>query len=416
MRATDPRSGRRDARASAALLLVALLLVALAAACGDDAASSGATATGATVGSTGASATSSTTTTTTGGAGGEGQGGAAPATIPYVYVGTNADKIFTMLLDRETGALSPIAEIDGGASPNFLAVDPAHERLFAGNAGSSEVSAFDLDPSDGTLTFVNSVSSEGSGPAYVAVDHSGGWVLVANYGGGTIASLAIEGDGSLGASGAVVSAGQNPHLIRQHPDGMVYVPCLGSEYVRPYLLDEVTGELTAPPGAQDLGLPPGSGPRHLDFHPTLPVVYVVNELDDSVVTATRAPDGTLTPVQTLSTLPGGFDPDQNTCADIHVTPDGRYLYASNRGHDSLAIFAVDAQAGTLTALGHQPTGGSTPRNFAIDPEGEILLVANQQSAEIVTFRIDGASGLLTELVTTPVEGNPAFVGVFTQLR
>jgi 6-phosphogluconolactonase len=393
-------------RAFAAFSLLA------AAACGDDASSDASSAGSA---STGPGAGSGTGATGSTGSGTGGAGGGAAETVPFVYVGTSADKIFTMMLDRETGELAPLGEIDAGAGPSFLAADPAHDFLYAINAGSSEVASFTIDGATGALTFLNRVSAEGSGPAHVSVDRSGAWVFVANYGSGHVASLAVEPDGSLGAAATVDLAGQNAHLILAGPDNAhVYVPCLGSNYVRVYPFDAGTGVLAAPAPGTELALPAGSGPRHLDFHPTLDVVYVVNELGDSVVVAQRSAQGTLAAIQTVDTLPAGFDGDQNACADIHVTPDGRYVYASNRGHNSLAIYSVDPATGTLTPLGHQSTGGDWPRNFSVDPAGEIVLVANQQSDNIVTFRIDPATGMLTQLVTTPTEGGPAFVGVITQ--
>ncbi len=391
------------------------ILLSLVTGCGDDGANtSGVDASSAGTGTATGSASTSGTASTGSGTGGEGGSGGDPqATTPYVYVGTSADRIFVMLLDRDTGGLSPVGDIDGGPNPSFLASDPEHRYLFAANEGSSEVSSFAIEPSDGTLTFISRVDSQGSGPAH----DSGSWLFAAHYGSGHAASIAIASDGTLDDTVVSVElAGQNAHQIRQDPvSGVVYVPCLGSNYVTYFGFSASDGVLDPPPGGSELDLPAGSGPRHLEFHPTLPVAYVINELGDSIVVASRDPSGPLTEIQTVPTLPDdGFDPDDNACADIHITPDGRFLYGSNRGHNTLAIYGVDAQSGMLTALGHEPTGGNWPRNFSIDPAGEILLVANQQSDMIQTFRIDGATGLLTPLVATPTNGGPAFVGVFAQ--
>jgi 6-phosphogluconolactonase len=389
-------------------------------ACGDDGQATGGSGGSTTTqtGGPGATGSTSTKSTTTGadGGGGEGSGGSPGQTVPYVYVGTSDDKIFVMLLDRDTGALSPVGEIDAGANPSFLAPDPQHRFLFAVNEGSSEVAAFSIAQSSGELTFINRVGSEGNGPAHVSVATNGEYALVANYGSGHIASIAIADDGSLDDTlVSVHQAGQNAHLIKQDPaTGFVHVPCLGSNYVRSYDLDSATGTLTPLPDGTELDMAPGSGPRHLDYHPTLDVAYVVNEQGDTVVVAERAPTGELTELQVVPTLPNGVDGDDNACADIHVSPDGRFVYASNRGHNSLAIYSVDQASGELTPIGHQGTGGDWPRNFTIDPAGEIILVANQQSDNIVAFRVDSATGLLTELVTTPTQGGPAFVGVITQ--
>jgi 6-phosphogluconolactonase len=267
------------------------------------------------------------------------------------------------------------------------------------------------------LTYINTVSSQGDGPAHVSVDATGSWLMAANYGSGHATTTAITSDGTL--DDTVISirlAGENAHQIRQDPaTGVVYVPCLGSEYVTFFGFDPADGVLDPPPPDAELDLPAGSGPRHMDFHPTLPIAYVINEHGDSIVVATRETSGPLTAIQTVPTLPDdGFDPNENFCADIHVTPDGRFVYGSNRGHNTLAIFGVDASTGMLTPIGHEPTGGDWPRNFSIDPAGEILLVANQQSDLIQTFRIDPMTGLLTPLIATPTSGSPAFVGVFTQ--
>ncbi|MBL8743094.1 MAG: lactonase family protein, partial [Myxococcales bacterium] len=266
---------------------------------------------------------------------------------------------------------------------------------------------------NGALTEIGErQSSEGNGPAYVSVDMTGQWVLVANYGGGTVAVLPILDDGSLGPAVDVESPGQNPHSIRTDASGThAYVPCLGSDIVAQFDFDPATGQLT--PMANDAVLPNGTEPRHLEFHKTLPKVYVIGEESDSLTTFSVDASGGLIDPVSISTLPNGANAGENFCADLHMHPNGEFLYGSNRGHNSIAGFAVDA-GGSVTASGHTPTDGDWPRNFGIDVEGGILLVANQQSDEVVTFAIDQTTGALTQLITTPTGSSPAWVGVIPQ--
>jgi 6-phosphogluconolactonase len=332
-----------------------------------------------------------------------------------VYVGAEDDSISVFVLDRVTGNLDPRGKVDAGQNPSFLATDPGHRFLYAVNEGSGQVAAFSIDPATGLLTFLDRKSSQGDGPAYVSVDRSGRWVLVANYGGGTVAVLPIQPDGSLGDAVDVQSPGVNPHLIRTDPTNhFAFVPCKGSDHVAQFRFDAQMGKLTPGTPAQ-VGTAPGAGPRHLEFHRDLPVVYVINENGDTLDTyALDGALGTLSPKATTSTLPAGADGSGNYCADLHLRPDARFLYGSNRGDDSLAVFAVDPASGAITPAGHQPTGGAWPRNFGIDPEGTVLLVANQHSGTVTSFRLDPTTGMPAPLGTTVTSGNPEWVGVITQ--
>jgi 6-phosphogluconolactonase len=388
-------------------IALALLLVA----CGDDdaAQSSGTPSAGSGASGSGGNGTSSSASTGSGGS-----GGTPLPTTPHVYVGTEDGTVEHYLLDRVTGALSPQGEpLDVGGNPSFLAATPDHLNLYAVDEWNDEVMAFSIDPESGALTEIGSrQSSEGGGPAHVSVDRSGQWVLVANYGSGDVAVLPIEGDGSLGPAVDVETPGENAHLILADPSNdFVFVPCLGSELVAQFTFDDATGELTANGTAP---LPEGTGPRHLDFHPSLQVVYVIGEHGDTLTTFDLEADGTLTNPDSVSTLPGGEPDDENSCADVHVRPDGAYVYGSNRGDDSIAIFAIDSSTGRATPAGHAPTGGATPRNFHIDPEGDVMLVANQGSDNVVTFSIDRASGGLDDLMTGDTANGPSWVGVVTQ--
>jgi 6-phosphogluconolactonase len=275
---------------------------------------------------------------------------------------------------------------------------------FGGQKGGL-LSAFAIDPQSGTLTLLNQQSTRGPGPCHVAVDRTGRWALVANYSGGSVACLPIQPDGRLGeATGFVQHKGssvnpqrqQGPHAHAAYFDaagGVVFVPDLGLDKVMIYRFDAHKGRLT--PGSPPwVAMAPGAGPRHMAFHPNGRFAYVINEIDSTVTAlAYDAARGALEPIQSVSTLPEGFH-GKSTTAEVAVHPSGKLLYGSNRGHDSIAAFAIDAQTGKLRLIGHESTQGKTPRNFAIDPTGSYLLAANQDSDNVVVFRIDAQSGKL----------------------
>jgi len=338
----------------------------------------------------------------------------------FAYVGGgNQIALFSMATD--TGVLTPRgAPLQVTPNPSFLAFAPAGDFLFAVNEsdnvpgiGSGAVSSFRIDPVTGGLTFINRVSSQGAGPAHVSVDHGGHFVFVANYNGGTIAVLPVADDGTLGASIASASHGGNAqaHEVVIDPSNrFLFVPNKGLSNIMQYRFDEVTGQLepNAPPA---VAFAPGAGTRHLAFHPSAPYAYAINELDDTIVALSfDAAQGTLTPIQTLPTLPAGANGANNTCAEVQVAPSGRFVYGSNRGHDSIVIYAVDAATGRLSLVGHQLTGGNTPRSFHLDRNGRVMLVANQGSNEVVSFQVDATTGLLTETSSVSAQA-PAFVGV-----
>jgi 6-phosphogluconolactonase len=384
------------------------------------AAGSGAgTGTGGSGGATSSSTVSmSTSESSAGGAGGGtgglgGTGGSAPSGTPFAYVGAEDGKIRVFTLDKEAGSLAPVQEVDGGKNPSFLAFAPNKKTLYAVNEGSDQIASFAIDGATGQLTLLNRVSSNGGGPAHVAVDATGKLVFGVNYGGGNLTMIATAADGSLGATAATLATGANAHqLVLDGSNQFAFVPNKGSDTVSQLVLDTAAGSLVfnAKPSAP---LPGGSGPRHMAFHPSAPYAYVIHENDDKITAFPYdAQNGTLgTSVQTVSTLPEGIGGDNNTCAEIAFGASGKYLYGSNRGHDSIVIFAVDAASGALTLVGHQPTGGQMPRHFSIEASGEVLLVGNQQSNEVVTFRIDPSAGTLTELATAPLPAGPGFVGV-----
>jgi 6-phosphogluconolactonase len=340
-----------------------------------------------------------------------------------LYVGTytsgDSKGIYRFHLDPATGALSPAGDPTPAVNPSFLAFHPSRRFLYAvnetGDAAadrSGAVSAFAVDPATGSLTFLNQQPSGGPAPCHLTIDAEGKHALVANYWGATVAVLPIQADGRLGPATAVVrhqgksvnperQAEPHPHSINLDPaNRFAFVADLGIDSLVAYRFDATKG-LLARHEAGSAVVKPGAGPRHLAFHPGGKDAYVINELDSTITRlAYDAAGGVMKAVQTLSTLPPGFA-GRNITAEVVVHPDGRLLFGSNRGHDSIAIFTIDAASGALSAAGHQPTGGKTPRNFAIDPTGDLLLAANQESDTIAVFRIDRASGRLAP-VGSPV--------------
>jgi len=333
-----------------------------------------------------------------------------------IYVGTYTGGvsrgIYRFDLDTTSGAATEPELAAETTNPSFLALHPNGLVLYAVNevnhfrgAGTGAVSAFAVDAT-GRLLFMNQQGSGGADPCHLAVDASGRHVLVANYSSGSLAVLPLASQGRLSPTSSVQShRGHGPDPRRQespHSHAVVFDPAgrfvleadLGTDRIHVFRFDAASGRLT-PNEHLDAALPPAAGPRHLAWHPSGRVLYSVNELN-STVTAFHfdAARGALTTVQTVPTLPDGFT-GPNTAAEIAVLPTGRYLYASNRGHDSLAVFAIEPDTGRLTPAGHVPTGGKTPRHFAIDPSNRWLLAANQDSGSITIFRLDAATGRLT---------------------
>jgi 6-phosphogluconolactonase len=292
-------------------------------------------------------------------------------------------------------------------------VHPSQRFLFAvneistfGGQKSGAVSAFAIDRRTGKLAFLNQVSSRGAGPCHLTVDKTGKYVLLANYEGGNVAVFPLLGNGRLGDASAFVQHqghGVNPqrqegphaHSIALSPDNRFALAAdLGLDELLVYRFDVARGSLAAnrPPFAK---LHPGAGPRHFDFSPNGKFVYVISEMGNTVTAFSYdAAQGVLRELQTISTLPRDFK-GENTTAEVQVHPSGKFLYGSNRGHDSIAVFAIDARTGTLTPSEHVLTQGRTPRNFAIDPTGSYLFAANQDSNNIVVFGIDSQTGHLT---------------------
>lgn len=334
-----------------------------------------------------------------------------------VYVGTYTEPksqgIYAYRFESGRGRLSSLGLAAETKNPSFLAVDPSHRFLYAVNEveeydgrKTGAVSAFAIDRKTGKLGFLNQVSSRGAGPCAVALSKTGKHLLVANYNGGSVAVFPVLGDGRLGEASAFVEhrghsvnperqEGPHAHWIETSPDNrFVLAADLGLDELLVYRFDAVTGTLA--PNAPPFGkIHPGAGPRHFTFSPSGRFVYAINEMGSSLTAFSYdAARGVLEELQTISTLPKDFT-GQNDDAEVAAHPSGRFLYGSNRGHDSIAVFAVDARKGTLTPIEYVPTQGKTPRNFAIDPTGSFLIAANQNSDNLVVFRINPKTGRLT---------------------
>jgi 6-phosphogluconolactonase len=340
----------------------------------------------------------------------------------FVYVGTYTTKteskgIYSFQFDAATGKMTAPELAAESPDPSFVAVHPDGKYLYAVNeAGkNSMVSAFALDVATGKLTLLNQLPALGEDPCYISFDRSGKFVLIANYSSGNVAVFPILPDGKLGEHTAVVedSGALGPNKERQEAphahwiepsahNRSVYVADLGLDRVLTYKFDVAKGTLA--PGAKsspaDAGDPssaalnPGTGPRHAALSRDGNYMYVLGELQSNVTVFKNDARETFRQVQQISALPGGFS-GRNDAAEIAIHRNGRFLYTSNRGHESIAVFAIEPKTGTLTLVADVPTGGKEPRHFTMDPTGQYLLAENQLSGNIVEFRIDPATGKLT---------------------
>ena len=361
-------------------------------------------------------------------------GSAAEPSRFWVFVGTFTDGaskgIYRMVFDSATGKLSEptlAAELD---NPNFLAVHPTHRYLFAVNDSSNSdrssgaVTSFALDPESGELKRIGQQPAVGMGPCHLVVNAAGKNVLVANYNDGSVAVLPVGPDGKLGPASEFIrhagkvfdpkrQGGPHAHSINLDKDNrFAVVADLGLDRVFVYKFDPIRGKLTPndPPAAK---VKDRAGPRHFAFHPDGKHAYVINEIDCTVTAFDYDPDrGTLTEIQTVPTMPVPVEPRHST-AEVVVHPSGKFLYGSNRGHDSLAVFAIEPGTGRLKLVEYQPTGGKTPRNFAIDPTGSYVLAENM-SGTIVVLRVDRETGALEptgQVVTVPTPCCAKFVPI-----
>ncbi len=339
------------------------------------------------------------------------------------FFGTGSEGIYVFELSRPTGKLTLVQVMPTLESPTFLEIHPTGKFLYSVNRGpveemqnSGSVSAYSIDGQTGKLTLLNQRPSYGSGPCHISIDHTGKWAFISNYHEGNFVVMSLFDDGLVGSSagarkhlGGSVNAErqEKPHVhsaVVSPDNNFILVSDLGTDKIHSYKLNHANGNIEDA-STPFLQVTPGCGPRHLDFHPNGRYVYSAEELTSTVAVMDYGKaTGTLTMrADSIVSLPQGFQGD-NIAADIHVHPNGKFLYMSNRGHNSLAIFSIDA-VGMIKLVGHQNTRGKTPRNFLIDAKGEFLWVANQDTDNIVTFRVNASTGKLQFAANTP--GVPA---------
>lgn len=348
-----------------------------------------------------------------------------------LFVGTytsrksKSEGIYVMKFNAETGVLSEPKLAAATEEPSFLAVSRNGKYLYSANetlkfesADSGYVSAYAIDRESGMLKFLNRQSSQGSAPCHVSITEHGDMVLVSNYLGGNVVAFRLNNDGSLApATDNKLHVGKGPNVSRQEAphchstiiddeNKLAFVNDLGIDRIVTYAIDRKSGKLTA--NGESYSTKPGAGPRHFKIHPNGKFAFVNNELDMTVTSLSYAGrSGKLTEIQTLSSLPEGYKRSNDSIADLHVSGDGRFLYVSNRGHDSIVSYSIDEKSGALSLLEFVKTGGRSPRNFALDPTGKFLLAANQTSGSVTVFRIDKETGRLAATgisasVPTPV--------------
>ena len=338
-----------------------------------------------------------------------------------VYIGTytsgksKSEGIYVYKLNLDSGQLKPYLTVKNVVEPSYLTIDKDKKYLYAVNETveyegkpSGAVSAFAINQKTGELTFLNKQASLGGAPCYITVSDNQKFVLVANYVGGNVSVYPIETGGKLGASVELKQhsgSGLNKdrqesahaHSINLDAKNRFAMACdLGVDKVFIYEFDHKNGKLK-PNAAQEIyQTKPGAGPRHFAFHKSEKFAFLINELDSTITSlAFDEKHGTLAEIQTVKSLPENYKgADKNTCADIHISPNGKFVYGSNRGHDSIAAYKIDEKTGKLEFVEHTLTGGKTPRNFVISPDGKFLLAANQNSDSVNVFRIDEKTGKL----------------------
>jgi len=319
--------------------------------------------------------------------------------------------IYLYQLEKDTAALKLRNKITGIKNPSFLTFSHNFRYLYAvnelklyENRPTGTVSAFSIE-SNGDLTFLNKRETNGTDPCHVSIDKNDKFIQISNFMSGSICVFPILNDGSLGESTQFIQnkgssinptrqAGPHAHSFTfDHNNKYGFVPDLGIDKLMIYRYDQNSGKLN-PGDPPWIATYPGAGPRHFTFHPLGRYAYLINELNSTITAFTyNNESGAIKEIETVNTLPKGFS-GESTCADIHISPSGLFLYSSNRGHDSIVIYKIDQKSGKLNYLGHEPSQGKTPRNFAIDPTGDFLLVANQDSDNIAIFHIDKLTGKL----------------------
>ncbi len=310
------------------------------------------------------------------------------------------------VFQRTSNAWTLVQVLKDLADPSFVIINRQHTHLYSAHGDGTEATSYRIDETTGRLTVLNRQPTRGRNGVHLAIDATGRFLALANYATGSLVAFPVNADGSLApvADLAAMTGTTGPHKTQQessHPHHcpfdrtgrFIVVPDKGLDKVFVYRLDTAAGKLV-PASPPDVAARAGAAPRHVDFHPTKPLAYVINEIDSTITTYQFDPGkGVLEPLEIHTTLPTSYT-GNNTCAEIVVSPSGRFVYGSNRGHDSIAIFSVDRTTGLLTSIGWEPTQGKTPRYFTLDPSGDHLYAANQNSDTVVIFGVDQASGKL----------------------
>lgn len=326
-----------------------------------------------------------------------------------VYLGTSADGIYLANFDSSTGSITQPTLAVKYEKPGFLALHPKKPILYS-IGGANKVAAFSI-ADDHSLKFINEADTGGNGPCHLVVDLTGNTVAVANYSGGSAVTLRLDADGKIGnLVSNIKNKGSGPHPERQkgpyahgvyfnQVNNLLFVPDLGTDETLIYKFNPETSEII-PNDPASIKAPPGSGPRHMDFSPDEKHAYIMNELSNTVTVADFNPkSGSLTEIQIIPTLPAEFK-NFNKTSEIEVHPNGKFVYGSNRGHDSIVVYQRDPNTGKLTFLQHAPCGGKTPRHFAIDPSGKWLLCGHQDSNTLSVLSLNPETGLLGEPQST----------------
>jgi 6-phosphogluconolactonase len=341
-------------------------------------------------------------------------GGLLPAADPLVFVSGYGPEIISYTLDAG-GKMTEVGRAPGGKSPSFLAFSPDRKNLYAVNegGGGGKVLSYAIDTATGKLTQTGEGSMGAAGSAcHLSVHPSGKWIFTASYGSGHVTVMPVKADGSVGDAVDVQMAGKNAHQTVPNKDGsLLFVPTLGIDQVQVYRVDAEKGKLTQ---VTSIPLAAKAGPRHCALSADEKFLYVINEYGDSITTFRDDGKVGFKDLGTVSTLPADYPAaDKNSCAHIVVSPDGKTIYGSNRGHNSLAIFRVSDDGAKLTPVGHETAGGeiNTPRNFSLSPDGSLALVASQKGDVVSILKVDPATGLLTKIGSQKVGPGPSFVGV-----
>lgn len=334
---------------------------------------------------------------------------------PFVYIGGYNNTVTCFEFNSATGDLKQLSTSDCGKNPTYLAVHPSRKFMYAANEiVPGKITSFSIDPKDGKLTQLNEASAGGGGPCHILVHPDGKWVFTGNYGSGHIGIAPINADGTVGTPLEPILGGKNAHQIALDSSGkFLFVPFLGSNHVNQYLFDEATGKLTpnAVPFAE--ASVEKAEPRHMAIHPSAKYGYVINERNCTVDRFDYdKTTGVLSHPKTIPTQPEGTDMKGKSTAHIVISPDGKFVYGSNRGHDSIVIYSVDAATGNLTFVAHENGGGEikTPRDFSLDPTGKFAIVASQAKDYITVFKRDETKGTFEKLAQYKVASGPTFVG------